>query len=612
MQHSLMPHQQLIVDFIKRTPKSGIFVGIGSGKTTAVLSALTDIKPSGHILVVAPLAIARSTWLDEIDKWGFKVRTKSLIVDENDKPLSRKARIKAIQDIATDPPTMYFINNDLLSLPSTPTTALVTTPELVTTQMTNKLNADEKVVLELTSQLEPIAPDKLFAETTNLSRHKFNKTVKSLKDNHYLDTVKLPCPKCKNKGCANCSAGLLNQLVPRRDLIGYDKAGRRQFLDTVEWPFPTVIIDESQNMKNFESVRYLSIARVSSQIKRMIQLTGTPAPQSLLDLWSQMYLLDGGKSLGENFYDFRSRWFFPTKEINNRPIAWELTPGAEAQIHALVAPYAMSTTNTKIPLPQVVYDPSNNGLYPANRVEITLPKTLQETYKNFVKEQVMLLATPTEDEFLSISADNAAILANKLVQFASGAVYIDDPLKTGKREYAVIHDEKLQRLGHLLDNCDGNVLIGYRYQSERDEILKFLKKRKYQAELFDGSRDNIKRWNNGEIEVMMIHPASGGPGLNLQNGGHTLIWYTLPDSSEHFQQLNGRVNRIGQQQPVQIYYLAVKGTRDGVLDNKVLRPKLIQQNALISAVHRTSENYEDMANQIFEDLHVSITDTVLD
>lgn len=615
----LMPHQKVAKEFIKEHPKCGIFLGVGYAKTLTTLSALYEISPPGHILVIAPLAIARSTWINEIEKWNIPIRTKSLMVDENDKKLTAAQRIEAIKQIPHDPPTMYFLSNDQIIRPSLKSNAFIANSNARNNPSFQELQQNKELLaLAMFEEVEsggPLTRDELFevlqkATTKTIPKSHLQKALRLLKVNELITTIKIPCQKCDGKGCPVCAAGLINQLPLRKELIGYKSNGARIFNNTVEWPFSNVIIDESQSMKKHSSNRFRALQYVTPQTTRLIELTGTPQPNNALDLWAQMYLIDQGASLGDNFLDYRTKYFKPSKIIDGHPVAWEPKPGAQEEIHNLIKPFVMSTTTNTIPLPDVLFDPNSQGLYPANKVNVTLSKELMEAYRDFAKKQILKLAVPDpkNPKTLVITADSAAILVNKLVQFASGTMYLesdeDDSTTQSKnqKDYVVIHDEKLQVLSYEIDNADSNVIVGYRFRSECEEIFKALTKEGRNVEIFDGSRNMIKRWNNKEIDVMLIHPASGGPGLNLQDGGHTLIWYTLPDSAEHFTQLNGRILRIGQRHPVAISFLATKGTRDALLAPKVLAPKLANQDHLLQTVHRSSDEANLTHGQDFDEM----------
>lgn len=464
---TLKPHQQVVWDFIVRNPKCGIFLTAGGGKTLTVLTALAHVRPAGHILVVAPINIARSTWIDEVEKWGFPLRVRSLIVNERDKKLDRKKRLERYEAIWNDPPTMYFINVDLIS-----------------------------------------------------------------------DLIKE---------------------MPR------EKDGRKE---RILWPFSTVIIDESQTLKGYDGARFKALAQVAPATLRLIELTGTPTPNGLMDLWSQMYLLDGGLALGKNITAYRERFFDEVPIRGTDRVGYELKPGAAEVIHELVKHKVMSAENTTIPMPDVSIDDVN----------ITLDADTMQAYKDFTKQQVLELADPDPKNpgTLTITADNAAILYGKQIQFASGTMYVDD-----QKNFAVIHEEKLQMAEYLIRNNSGSpVIIAYRFQSDKQQLLRYLTAAGHDTRAFDGSRAMVAEWNAGKIPVMLLQPASAGAGLNLQDGGHTLIWYTLPDSLEHYLQTNARLARMGQQHPVQIWRLITKNTRDARLPDSLKQKEMIQQGLL--------------------------------
>lgn len=488
---TLLPHQEVVADWIARIPKCGIFLTMGGGKSLATLTALARIRPTGHILVVAPINIARSTWIAEVEKWGFPLRTRSLIVDEKDKPLSRTQRLARYSGIFSDYPSMYFINVDLVD-------------DLVKNMPTQRIG------------------------------------------------------------------------------------GKR----TIMWPFQTVIIDESQTLKKPDGVRFRALKKVAPATLRFIELTGTPTPNGLMDLWSQMFLLDGGLALGKTLTEYRERYFIPTLYINGRPTKWEPRPGAEEEIYARIKHKVMSAQNAKIPKPEVSIDD----------VPVVLDKDTMEAYKDFTKELVLDLASPDPQNpgTITITADNAAILYGKQLQFASGTLYTDE-----QHNYAVLHQEKLAMTDYLIRNNGGSpVLIAYRYDSTRQQLLKYLDKAGHAVEAFDGSRGTIDRWNAGQIPVMLIQPASAGHGLNLQDGGHTLIWYTLPDSLEHYQQANARLARMGQQHPVQIWRLITQGTRDAKMPGMLLRKQLVQDGLLDAVAVEVYDPDEDIL-ELLGDLDLS-------
>lgn len=485
---TLLPHQEVVADWIADHPKCGVFLKMGGGKSLSTLAALARIRPNGHILVIAPVNIARSTWINEIEKWGFPLRTQSFIVNDNDKKISRAKRLERYANVWTDEPTMYFINVELID-------------DLVKSMPTQKVGRKTEIL----------------------------------------------------------------------------------------WPFSTVIIDESQTFKGPTSARFKALRKVAPAIIRLIELTGTPTPNGLLDLWSQMYLLDGGLALGATLTEYRERFFRPSLIVDNRPVKWEPLPGAEEAIYDRVKHKVMSAQNANIPMPDVSYD----------QVPIILDKDLIEAYQDFTKQLVLDLASPDplRPGHVTITADNAAILYGKQLQFASGTMYTDE-----QRNFAVIHEQKLELTDYLIRNNGGSpVLVAYRYKSDREQLLKYLAKAGHDVRAFDGSRGMIADWNAGNVPVMLLQPASAGHGLNLQDGGHTLIWYTLPDSLEHYQQTNARLARMGQQHPVQIWELVTQRTRDAKMPTMLERKQLVQ-DGLLAAVAVEVYDVEEDLREVLGDL----------
>ncbi|MGW0920624.1 LAGLIDADG family homing endonuclease [Streptomyces sp. NPDC002755] len=951
---SLMPHQQQIHDFLVDHPFAGAWLGVGAGKTLTTLSVLQTIRPMGHILVIAPVAIARSTWIDEIEKWGFPIRTKSLIVDENDRKLSKAKRLKRFQEVATDPPTMYFINQELLTQPSQETKLIKPVPGAVPAPT---VSPEATAILGLLQARGPLDRDELIDEYRALvagsannrvpAKNKIRAWMQELLKSALATWEAYDCRTCSGAGCAQCRFGLIDQL-PVQNINGQN---------TIIWPFQTVIIDESQGFKSHDSQRFLALATVRPAMSRLIELTGTPAPNaltldtpiltptgwkpmgdmrpgdcvigsdgkatevvgvwpqgdkpifrvtfsddtfvdctedhlwavnsrsrrdkglgplviatgdlkkrrsrsrannvevgltdkggaprwttptvapvempsrdvpldpyllgvllgdghidhtinfttsddeirqyvevalpqgmqlthrgyrsdskasayyitsgkrggslpgpirgavpnpvktalrdldlrgvrswekfipeaylwndettriellrglcdtdgssktnrgstsqfstssprlaeevtflirslggyvtqsveqregpqvmpqghmslrrphyilsfgmpanpfrlprkadnwqprwrtkerairsiepigtalaqcitvaaddglfvtkdfvvthnSLHDLWSQVYLLDQGQTLGQNITAYRDRWFTPKMVPGTTtPAKWIPTAIAEAEIHQAISHLVMSAQNTSLQLPALsVQD-----------VNVTLPPDLLQAYKDFKRDLVLdIVQTYTDDDgrltqsVESIVAANQAVLTSKLMQFASGTLYTanpDDPATKGR--YEVIHDKKIEMTEYLLRNNGGEpMLIAYHFRSDKEQLLTRLRKAGIDAQAFDGSRDMVRRWNAKQIPVMLLHPAAAGHGLNLQHGGSTMIWYTLPFSLEHYLQTNGRLFRTGQTKPVTIHRLIAKGTQDERMPS-VLAGKQQVQDDLIQAV----------------------------
>jgi SNF2 family DNA or RNA helicase len=591
---TLKPYQQQIHDFLVSRPFAGAWLGVGAGKTLSTLSVLQTVRPIGHILVIAPVAIARSTWLDEIEKWNFPIRTRSLIVDDNDRKLSKDQRLQRFAEVFTDQPSMYFINQELLTMSSQ-------VERLAEKVAQGPARSPESArLLELIDDHEPMDRAQLIeayrAAEGPVSKARINTWLKELVDQGLVTWQDHPCRACEGIGCRECAFGLIDQL-PTRQINGQD---------TLLWPFQTVIIDESQGFKSHSSKRFKALQKVRPAIARLIELTGTPAPNGLHDLWSQIYLLDQGQALGENITTFRNRWFIPKMVPGtNTPASWVPTPVAEKEIHAAIGHLVMSAQNTNLSLP--------GGKPLINDVNVTLPPDLLAAYKEFRRELVLDIVQTYKDEDGNITqsveaivAENQAVLTSKLMQFASGTLYTsdpDDPRTKGR--YELIHDKKLEMAEYLVRNNGGEpVLIAYHFKSDLEQLLLRFKKAKIDAQAFDGSRDMVRRWNAKKIPVMLLHPAAAGHGLNLQHGGSTLIWYTLPFSLEHYIQTNGRLFRTGQTQPVTIHRLMTKDTQDERMPGVLLLKQRVQDD-LIDAVSAEVQLIAALEQEIEEDLMAS-------
>ncbi len=325
------------------------------------------------------------------------------------------------------------------------------------------------------------------------------------------------------------------------------------------WPFRIVVIDELSSFKSAQAKRWKALRRVRGRIKRLIGLTGTPRPNGLEDLWPEVYLLDQGERLGKTLGAFRARYLIPEKMNGHIVYSYRPKEGAEAEVYRQLSDICMSIRKDDVlSLPGQIYED----------VVLDAPPSLLKQYKQFEKDKVLECL----DEEGEIVAGSAAALTNKLLQFANGAIYDMDG---GVHE---LHDIKLDALEEMLEAAGGdNVLVLYAYKHDADRIRK-----RIDCRPLDKPED-IDAWNRGEIPVALAHPASIGHGLNLQDGGHIIIWYGLTWSLELYQQANERLNRPGQKNVCRIYHLILKGTHDErVL--KSLNNKDIGQAAAIEAL----------------------------
>lgn len=336
--------------------------------------------------------------------------------------------------------------------------------------------------------------------------------------------------------------------------------------ENVEWlvsksglPFnyDMVVVDELSSFKSHQAKRFKYLLKVRPGVKRIVGLTGTPSSNGLMDLWAEFRLLDLGQRLGRFIGQYRSAFFEPDKRNAQVIFSYKPKPGAEAAIYRQISDITISMKGSDyLTLPDLVF----------NEVPVRMSESEMRKYRTMKEDMVLSLKGK------EIDAVNAAALSGKLLQMANGAVYDDD------HGVAYLHDRKLDALEDLIEAANGKpVLIAYWYKHDLERIQK-----RFPSEKLD-TAESITRWNNGEIPVAVIHPASAGHGLNLQAGGSTLIWFGLTWSLELYMQTNARLWRQGQKETVVIHHIVAKGTIDEQV-MKALRLKDKTQSALIDAV----------------------------
>lgn len=335
-----------------------------------------------------------------------------------------------------------------------------------------------------------------------------------------------------------------------------------------DWPFDMVVIDELSSFKSSKSQRFKALRKARPLTKRIVGLTGTPAPNGLIDLWSQIYLLDGGERLGKTVTGFREKYFLPDKRNQHIIFTYKPKEGAKEAIYEKLSDICVSMkAEDYLELPERI----------DNIISVELNSAVKKQYE--VLEKELILSLDDSD----ISAGSAAVLANKLLQMANGAVYDEN----GEVKY--IHDEKLKALDELIEAASCRpVLIFYGYQHDKDRIMNCLSK--LNPRILQSDKD-IKDWNRGEVKILLAHPASCGHGLNLQAGGNIIIWFGLTWSLELYQQANARLHRQGQKETVIIHHIIAKGTIDEKV-MKALADKNTSQTALIEAVKAQMSKYK--------------------
>lgn len=323
------------------------------------------------------------------------------------------------------------------------------------------------------------------------------------------------------------------------------------------WPFDTVVIDELSSFKNHKAQRFKALKTRLPKINRIIGLTGTPAPNSLEDIWAPFRLIDGGERLGKYLTHYRDKFFTPDKRNGPQIYSYKIRPGADKQIYDLIKDITVSMKTTDyLDLPPLATTTINVHLNPKERT----------IYNQLRDDMVTTIGTAT------IDAGTAGTLSNKLQQLSSGAIYTDDGVRH-------IHDQKLDALADIVEQASGNtILVAYWFKHE----LERLEAKFPQGKELSTSQD-MADWCEQKIPIGFIHPASAGHGLNLQSGGHIMVWLTTPWSLELVEQTNARLFRQGQTEPVSIIHIQTSDTIDADVA-KALEKKDTTQTALINAV----------------------------
>lgn len=328
------------------------------------------------------------------------------------------------------------------------------------------------------------------------------------------------------------------------------------------WPFDMVVLDESSSFKNASSKRFKSLKLVRSRIKRIVELTGTPSSNGLEDLWAQIYLLDGGARLGKTMGAYRDRYFIPGKR--NRTTIFNYTPkdGSFEMIKQAISDICISMkAEDYLTLPDVMQ----------NDIPVALDSSAAKAYTQLENELLLQVDENT------ITAQSAGVLTGKLLQLCNGAIY--DENKNAVR----VHDCKIDAFMELIEQLnEQHALVFYNFQHDRERLVEALANTTLRVRVYSQAKDEAD-WNNGDIDILLAHPASCGYGLNLQQGGHHAIWFGLTWSLEQYEQANKRLHRQGQEHPVVIHHLIVQSGMDEAVV-EALQSKGDMQNALMDAL----------------------------
>ncbi|WP_062306608.1 DEAD/DEAH box helicase [Alicyclobacillus sendaiensis] len=328
------------------------------------------------------------------------------------------------------------------------------------------------------------------------------------------------------------------------------------------WPFDMVVIDESTSFKNPKSKRFRALKLVRGHIKRIVELTGTPAPNGLEDLWAQVYLLDQGERLGKSFVGFRERYFDPDQRDREHIWSYAPKPGADEVIRRLIGDIAISMkAEDYLELPEITYV----------TVPVALDAKARRAYQTLERDMLLRVDENT------IDAGSAGVLTGKLLQLCNGAVYDEE------RQVVPIHDCKLEAFLELVEALNGKpALVFYGFQHDAARLQAALAKTGLRVRQLRGPQDEDD-WNAGQIDVLLAHPASAAFGLNLQQGGNHVIWFGLTWNLELYQQANKRLHRQGQTERVIVHHLVVEDSVDEDV-MEALEGKADAQERLIEAL----------------------------
>jgi len=337
--------------------------------------------------------------------------------------------------------------------------------------------------------------------------------------------------------------------------------------ENVEWlvkhygyklPFDMLIVDESSSFKNPKAKRFKALRKVRTCFDRILILTGTPAPRSIEDIWAQIYLLDGGERLGKTMAEFHRQYFTPGLGSGHIVYRYDPIQGAKKMIYDKIADICISMKSEDyLTLPEIM----------TNTISVDIGTAAMKKYREFTKNKILSLGGH------EITAEFAASLSGKQLQMANGAVYDDNA------EMTHLHDAKLEALAEIAETQEGkSILVFYTYRHDLVRLMKYFPKAVKLS-----NNDDITAWNDGRVPMLLAHPASAGYGLNLQQGGHIVVWFGLTWDLELYQQANKRLHRQGQKYPVIIHHLVARGTMDEQV-LPALERKACGQDALLDAI----------------------------
>lgn len=333
-----------------------------------------------------------------------------------------------------------------------------------------------------------------------------------------------------------------------------------------DWPFDMVVVDELSTFKNHTSQRFKALKKKLPLVKRFVGLTGTPSPNSMMDLWAQVYLIDSGERLEKSFTRFRERYFKPTHQVSEHVFNWELREGSEDRIYEQIADVCISMK-------------AKDYLQMPERIDTVQSVELSNNERKLYNELERDYILESEADG-TIVAQSGASLSQKLLQLSNGAVYTDE------QDVRQVHDRKLDKLEDIVEEAQGQpILVFYNFKHDKERILD-----RFEQAVVLGSNGYKEQWDKGNIEILLAHPASAGHGLNLQQGGHIIVWFGLTWSLELYQQANARLYRQGQDDTTIIHHIMTDDTIDQRI-YKALQNKELTQDELMEAVKARIDKY---------------------
>jgi hypothetical protein len=489
----------IAVPFLRTNPFSALFVDLGLGKTVISLTVIADLLDSmsfERALIVGPLRVVNQTWPDEIPMWEHTASISWTLIrdDELQKAVREAGRVARAPIVAEA--------------------------------------REEAIRRGFDPDLDPISTRDVINEFVKLRRVEIEKARRK------VARVQIRQATMRSPATVH--------LINREQLEFLVAAWGK------DWPYDVVIIDESSSLKDYRTRRFKALRRVRPFIKRLHELTATPAAEGYMGLFAQMYLLDGGKRLGNNITTYRERYFVRGYD----GFSWKLRPGADEEIAAKISDICLTLKRDEYlkDLKQPVFNPRF----------VTLTPDEMKLYKQFERDFVAELPDGTE-----IEAENAASLSSKLLQLASGSVYDD------KKQVHDLHDHKIEELRQIVEEANGEpLLVAYWFKSS----LARLKKAFPNAVVMDATGKAVGPWNKRKIPMLLMHPQGAGHGLNLQHGGHHLVFFDIPWSLELYLQTIGRLDRQGQLNVVVLHHLIVRGTIEEYVVKLLREKRDVQDN----------------------------------